>query len=174
MMDTECIERIRTVGMAAEAELAAALATIAEMREALEEFRDAVLNGRHQLEAPCLDNDQTNAVLGLFDDILSRNQPTKEVMNLCARQPDMTSTALLPTSLHAETNNAQYTVNQSSCASNPPQGSDPQAAEVCPKCGSRDTVGTGAGDNHTGKDMECYSCGYEWAKSEAAEEKEQL
>lgn len=32
------------------------------------EFRDAVLYQRKQLEAPCLDNDQTNAVLNLFDD----------------------------------------------------------------------------------------------------------
>lgn len=39
------------------------------LRSALEEFRDSVLNGRHQLES-VLDNDQTNAVLGLFDDSL--------------------------------------------------------------------------------------------------------
>lgn len=35
-----------------------------------EEFRDSVLNQRHQLEEPCLDNDQINAVLGLFDDTI--------------------------------------------------------------------------------------------------------
>ena len=32
--------------------------------------RDAVLHQRHQLEEPCLDNDQTNAVLGLFDGLV--------------------------------------------------------------------------------------------------------
>lgn len=40
----------------------------AEYETRLAEFRDAVLNGRHQLEC-LLDNDQTNAVLGLFDDV---------------------------------------------------------------------------------------------------------
>lgn len=37
------------------------------LAEALEEARDAILNGRGPLEA-VLDNDQTNAVLGAFDD----------------------------------------------------------------------------------------------------------
>ncbi len=37
---------------------------------ACRDFRDCVLHGRHQLEAPCLDNDQTNAVLSLFDDTI--------------------------------------------------------------------------------------------------------
>lgn len=50
------------------AELEAERAKVAAFKLALAEFRDAVLEERHQLEAPCLDNDQTtNAVLGLFD-----------------------------------------------------------------------------------------------------------
>lgn len=39
--------------------------------EAAEEFRDCVLNERHHLEDAGLDNDQINAVLGLFDDTFS-------------------------------------------------------------------------------------------------------
>lgn len=41
--------------------------TITELRAVCVDFRDCVLNGRNQLEAPCLDNDQTNAVLASFD-----------------------------------------------------------------------------------------------------------
>jgi hypothetical protein len=37
---------------------------------ACEAFRDSVLHGRGHLEAPCLDNDQTNAVLAAFDEIV--------------------------------------------------------------------------------------------------------
>lgn len=37
------------------------------LAEALEEARDAILNGRGPLES-VLDNDQTNAALGAFDD----------------------------------------------------------------------------------------------------------
>jgi hypothetical protein len=50
------------------ARLAAAERERDRLREACETFRDAVLYGRHQLEEPCLDNDQTIAVLGLFND----------------------------------------------------------------------------------------------------------
>lgn len=39
--------------------------------EDLETFRDSVLNGRNELEEPCLNNYQTNAVLGLFDRSIS-------------------------------------------------------------------------------------------------------
>ena len=39
------------------------LEQIADLVAACHEFRDAVLYGRHQLEEPCLDGDQTNAVL---------------------------------------------------------------------------------------------------------------
>ncbi len=67
MMDTECIERIRTVGMAAEAELAAALATIAEMREACEDVADGAPDATDKAQF-------ANYLLG----VLSRNQPTKE------------------------------------------------------------------------------------------------
>lgn len=42
----------------------------ARLRAACVEFRDCVLFGRHQLEEPCLDSDQTNAVLSLFDDVI--------------------------------------------------------------------------------------------------------
>lgn len=38
--------------------------------KACADFRDVVLNQRAQLEAPCLDNDQTNAVLAAFDEAL--------------------------------------------------------------------------------------------------------
>lgn len=38
----------------------------------LERFRDAVLNSRFQLEEGTLDGEQTNAVLGLFDDQFGR------------------------------------------------------------------------------------------------------
>ncbi len=41
-----------------------------QLLAACEEFRESVLNGRHQLESPCLDPDQTNAVLSLFDDMV--------------------------------------------------------------------------------------------------------
>lgn len=40
------------------------------LKAGLREFRDGVLSGRHQLES-VLDNDQTNAVLALFDDIFT-------------------------------------------------------------------------------------------------------
>ena len=40
--------------------------------EAVERFRDAVLHQRGNLEEPCLDNDQTNAVLAEFDDEIGR------------------------------------------------------------------------------------------------------
>jgi hypothetical protein len=52
------------------AQLAERKEIIAEVVASSNEFRDAVLNQRHQLEEPCLDNDQTNAVLGLFDDTI--------------------------------------------------------------------------------------------------------
>jgi hypothetical protein len=42
------------------------------LKEACAEFRDSILHQRHQLEEPCLDNDQTNAVLGLFDDTIGQ------------------------------------------------------------------------------------------------------
>lgn len=38
--------------------------------ERLGEFRDCVLNDRHELEQPCLDGDQTNSVLALFDRVI--------------------------------------------------------------------------------------------------------
>lgn len=36
------------------------------LRDACADFRDSVLNSRHQLAESSLDNDQTNAVLGAF------------------------------------------------------------------------------------------------------------
>jgi hypothetical protein len=48
--------------------LKTAIEGMLEQQRSTEEFRDAVLNQRWQLESPMLDNDQTNAVLGLFDD----------------------------------------------------------------------------------------------------------
>lgn len=58
-------------------------ALVEAMRGALGEFRDSVLCQRHQLEEPCLDNDQTNAVLGLFDmligDIRAESQPSADL-----------------------------------------------------------------------------------------------
>ncbi len=47
------------------------------LKIAASEFRECVLGGRHQLEAPCLDNDQTNAVLGLFDDLFAQPEPER-------------------------------------------------------------------------------------------------
>lgn len=41
-----------------------------EMVDRASEFRDSVLNWRHQLEEGTIDSDQTNAVLGLFDDTM--------------------------------------------------------------------------------------------------------
>lgn len=41
-----------------------------EYHTAAHKFRDAVLHDRHQLEAT-LDNDQTNAVLSLFDEVFA-------------------------------------------------------------------------------------------------------
>lgn len=43
------------------------LELINRVRATCDQFRDDVLNGRDALEAPCLDNDQTNAVLSQFD-----------------------------------------------------------------------------------------------------------
>jgi hypothetical protein len=43
-----------------------------ELVEACETFRDAVLNQRHQLEEPCLDSSQTNAVLDLYDEVIGK------------------------------------------------------------------------------------------------------
>lgn len=40
-----------------------------DLLAACEDFRDSVLHGRHHLES-VLDNDQTNAVLGLYDDTI--------------------------------------------------------------------------------------------------------
>lgn len=40
------------------------------MLEACADFRDRVLNQRCQFEEPCLDNDQTNAVLKAFDETI--------------------------------------------------------------------------------------------------------
>ena len=45
---------------------------IAELLEASDEFRDSVLNQRGPLEEPCLDNDQTNALLSLYDDTIGQ------------------------------------------------------------------------------------------------------
>lgn len=42
------------------------------------EFRDAVLHGRDQLQEDYFDSDQTNAVLGLFDDIFGPIPEPKE------------------------------------------------------------------------------------------------
>ena len=55
----------KAFGRAIEAEV---LRDAPAWHDAAKTFRDAVLNQRHQLETPCLDNDQTNAVLALFDD----------------------------------------------------------------------------------------------------------
>ena len=43
-------------------------AVIWKMREAFDEARDNILYGRRQLEAPCLDSYQTNAVLDCLDE----------------------------------------------------------------------------------------------------------
>lgn len=43
-------------------------AELARERERASAFRESVLNERHQLAEAGLDNDQINAVLGLFDD----------------------------------------------------------------------------------------------------------
>lgn len=55
------------------------------LREALEDFRDTVLNQRGQLEegtTGALDNDQTNAVLTAFDEIVgAAPQPTEPVID---------------------------------------------------------------------------------------------
>lgn len=56
----------------------AELATLRARVGKLAEFRDCVLNGRNQLEAPCLDNDQTNAVLALFDDCFPSTLPKEQ------------------------------------------------------------------------------------------------
>jgi len=40
--------------------------------------------------------------------------------------------------------------------------------DVCPKCGSVDTVCVSAGDRHDGIERECYSCGHEWDNSAIA------
>ena len=60
----------RKLRKAAEDELTRLRSINAELLEACKNFRDAVLWGRYQLEEPCLDNDQTNAVLDLFDDLV--------------------------------------------------------------------------------------------------------
>lgn len=46
--------------------------------EACNELRDSVLNWRHQLEEGTIDSDQTNAVLGLFDDTVGQALATIE------------------------------------------------------------------------------------------------
>lgn len=51
-------------------ELARVTAENERLVAACEDFRDSVLNQRYQLEEPCLDSDQTNAVLGLYDDTI--------------------------------------------------------------------------------------------------------
>jgi hypothetical protein len=52
------------------------------LRQACEDFRDAVLNQRGNLEEPCLGNDQTNAVLAEFDSTVASltTEPAKLTM----------------------------------------------------------------------------------------------
>lgn len=52
----------------AEEQIAALQAEREGYREALDNIRDAVLNGRYQLEGMDVDSDITNAVLGIIDD----------------------------------------------------------------------------------------------------------
>lgn len=80
LMDVGQLKKIFSVNMDAIAHAEAAEREAERLKAACEEFRDCVLNGRHQLESPCLDGDQTNAVLGLFDDTVTAllDQPEKE------------------------------------------------------------------------------------------------
>ncbi len=55
---------------ALEEQLKEAMAYRDNAEPALIEFRDSVLNERHQLEDAGMDSDKTNAVLSLFDDLL--------------------------------------------------------------------------------------------------------
>lgn len=71
-----------TAIMEAPAERDSLRAQLAAIHAASEEFRDSVLNQRHQLAENGMDNDQVNDVLGLFDDtigaVLTHSPATEE------------------------------------------------------------------------------------------------
>jgi len=69
--DADLIAHVRTFAPAAAQWILGAVEREKKKDAALEEFRDCVLNNRDELESPCLDNDQTNAVLRLFDRLIT-------------------------------------------------------------------------------------------------------
>lgn len=98
----------------------------ARLTEACVDFRDCVLNQRHELEAPCLDNGQTNAVLGLFDDIVGPLlSKTKGGDDKCDSKP--TAPADMATAVSPAPSTADLSASNADPESNPPE-----SANLCP------------------------------------------